>query len=235
MLSAVLGTALYAGGHIEEVVEDIVIAPKAAKVHSANLKIGTLGVGVDYIVPLKQNLQARVNINGFKYEDDDNEIEGIVYDSDLTLFTAGVLVDYFISDDSRFHITAGAYYNGNKLEATAKPKDNGITIGDNTYFGTDNILKKIDIDVEFDEFAPYVGIGWSSRETTSGWSFIADLGVMYQGKGDVTLTPEYGVAAIGPVKTLLDQNIKKEQLELQDAVDDYEYYPVIMVGATYRF
>ena len=56
----------------------------------------------------------------------------------------------------------------------------------------------------------------------------------HQGSPDVTLTPNYGtLTAI--LKTTLDNDIAKEQKDLQDELDDYKVYPVISFGVTYTF
>ena len=45
-------------------------------------------------------------------------------------------------------------------------------------------LDRLDADVEFNSFAPYLGIGWASGTPgTAGFIFSADLGVLYQGSG----------------------------------------------------
>ena len=193
------------------------------------LKAGTLGVGVDIGKKITGTTAVRLNVNGLGYSGKES-IEGVDYDADLTLFTAGALLDYYPSMDSSFRVTAGAYYNGNEVSGTATlTPGKTITIGDNTYDSA--TIGSADMKMDFDPIAPYVGIGWSSY-TDSGWSFVLDVGIMYHGKANVDLNVDIKDAALA---NQINDDVEKEKKEIIDKMHDYQIYPVVMIGATYRF
>lgn len=108
----------------------------------------------------------------------DVEVNDVKYDADLKLLTAGLLADYYPFANG-FRLTAGAYYNGNKLSG------NGHSTKD--YYGIDpNDYGYERASVEYKKFAPYVGFGYQTNDDDSNWIFTADLGVMYQGKAKVS-------------------------------------------------
>jgi hypothetical protein len=86
--------------------------------------------------------------------------------------------------------------------------------------------------VDFDDIAPYVGIGW---DTTFGkdncFGLVFELGVLYQGSPDVNLVSS-GPIASDPT---FQAELAKETAALQDDLDEYKFYPVVAVGLSYRF
>lgn len=193
------------------------------------LKVGTLGVGADISKKITDTTAVRLNVNGLGYSGEET-VEGIDYDADLTLFTAGVLLDYYPSLDSSFRVTAGAYYNGNEVSGKATlTAGESITIGDTTYDSSE--IGSANMKMDFDAIAPYIGIGWSSY-TDSGWSFALDVGIMYHGEANVDLNVDIKDATLA---NQIRDDVEKEKQEIIDKVHDYKIYPVVMIGATYRF
>ncbi len=235
-LITLLSINVYAGGDITppEIDVDVPVNPPMESLkYGVAFKLGTLGAGLDVSIPLKDKINLRFNLNGGTYDDDTTE-GGINYAYDLDLLTVGLLLDYYPMEASEFRVTGGVYYNGNEAELCAKPGAGGIKIGNNPIAYTATELGSLHGDVEFDEIAPYIGIGWGNAVKKGGWSFNADVGIMYQGSPDVTLTPNYGTLSAGK-KTTLDNDIAQELKDLQDDLDDYKVYPVVSFGATYTF
>jgi len=239
-LITLLSINAYAGGDIIPpiVVPVVPVVPVIVPVdtvdYALGLKIGTLGVGLDLSVPINNQFNVRLNLNGASYSDNSTE-DGIDYEYDLDLLTAGVLLDYYPMEGSEFRVTGGVYYNGTELEMCGKPDaTTGITIGNINYNATQ--IGSLNAKVEFDEIAPYVGIGWGNSVKKGGWSFSADVGLMYQGEPEVTLTPIYGPAITNAsLQAPIDAEVVREEAELQDTLNDYKIYPVISVGITYTF
>jgi len=237
-LITLLSINAYAGGDITPPVIDVVVPDVVVPVtntvdYALGLKIGTLGVGLDLSIPINNQFNVRLNLNGASYSDNSTE-EGIDYEYDLDLLTAGVLLDYYPMENSEFRVTGGVYYNGNELELCGKPDATGITIGNITYNA--NQVGSLNGKVEFDEIAPYVGIGWGNAVKKGGWSFSADVGLMYQGEPEVTLTPVYGpLITNAGLQAPIDAEVVREEAELQNELNDYKIYPVISVGVTYTF
>jgi len=200
-----------------------VLAQEAA----VGVKLGTPGVGVEVSTPIVGQLNGRLGINYFSYEDTQN-VTDIDYDIDARLLTVSALLDWHpLNNGLRF--SAGLFYNGN--EATVKSKDTGaVDIGNQTFNLTPG--DRLTGDIDFNRLAPYLGIGWGQYFGQKGhWSVLFDLGVMFQGSANVDLTAE-GVLAGNP---LLNSALQQEEDDLQDKADDYQYYPVIALGVSYRF
>lgn len=182
------------------------------------VKLGTLGPGVEIGIPFTPNICARLGLNYFTYSYDTTQ-EGIEYDADLTLFSIGALIDWHPTGGI-FRVSGGFIYNGNEVEGKA---EGDIEIGDNEY--TDIEVKAT---VDFDEFSPYVGIGWdTSFGAEKQWGFICDLGIIYHGE------PNVKIKATG---TGIDpDDVEQEEEELEDNIEDFKWYPVITLGLIYRF
>jgi len=242
-LSTLMSTALLAGGSIAPVEvepvsvpdEPMVEAVASDRLYNVALSAGTLGVGVHVATPIDENFQLRINANGGSYSDSTTE-DGIDYDADLTLANVGLLVDYFPWQDLGFHLSAGAYYNGNKVEATATPTAGGeIEVGKYGTFKTDDLVH-LNAKVDWDKFAPYVGLGWGNDSRTEGWGFSIDLGVLI---GTPKETISYEISDTITSTEYTEQTIKEAindyETELDDTLSDYNVYPVVTVGFTYTF
>lgn len=68
-------------------------------------------------------------------------------------------------------------------------------------------------------------MGWGGG-AGSGWSFFADLGVLFQGE------PEVSYRATGAVAQV---DIEREKRQIEDDLDEYKLFPVLSVGVAYRF
>jgi len=220
----IVSSSLYAGGNI---IEDTNTMPS----YTVGFKVGTLGAGVDISTPLRHDLYLRLNINGAKLNIDDTD-EGIIYDTTVDLFTAGVLLDYYPFADETLHITGGAYYYANKAKADGVPTAPRYDVGNNTY--TKEQIGTLSGSVEFLKFAPYIGFGYGGRSSATGWSFAIDVGLMYHGDGDLSLDINRGTISDADFLQL-QNDIEIERIDMQNDVRDMPFYPVLMVGATYNF
>ncbi len=223
--SILIATSAYAGG-TKDIVEPVcvVIEVPQESYYNVALKVGTLGVGVDFSMPITDYLNARLNINGFSYSDTMTE-NGIDYSATATLLTAGLLLDYYPMASNAFRVSAGVYYNGNQLEGDAELAS-GITIKGNPY--TSAQIGSLAIETKLNEVAPYIGIGWGNKGSEKGWGFSVDVGAMYHG--------EVGIDATLATSSLTVENdVEAERLSLENDMSDYSFYPVIMLGVTYTF
>lgn len=241
-LSALAAAALvsfgYAGGDIAPMEPEVVVeAPSSASgglfsQWNVGLKGGTLGLGVDVSTPLSEKLGVRFNLNGLKYGMDE-EIDDVDYDGDLELLTAGLLLDYY-PFSSTFRISAGVYYNDNIFKGSARPTAGStVDINDIPYDATE--VGQLDAEITFNKFSPYVGIGWGNDTFAKGWSFSFDLGVMYHGTPEADLVATRGSAVDDATFAIIEANVAAEEESLQDEIDSYRFYPVVMVGVNYRF
>jgi hypothetical protein len=199
-------------------------------------KAGTLGLGAELTVGLGRQWSSRFGVNGFNYSER-REASDIEYDAEARLRTADALLD-FHPGGRGFRLTAGAVWNGTKVEGSSLPPASGFyNIGG--VLVPVALLGTLDAEADFDPFAPYVGIGWGNALGANkkvGFSF--DIGAIFQGQANVELTPV--IAPGSPLNTPIAREalqilIEREEREMEDDVADYEVYPVVSIGVTYRF
>lgn len=198
-----------------------------AKEISVNLKAGTSGIGVEGEYSLNEYLGVRLGTNYFEYSYDGTN-DDVKYNFDLGLKTVSALVDLHPFKGS-FRLSAGAFYNWNKLDATATSSAT-YDIGNSTYTGAE--LGTLKGNIDFNKIAPYFGLGWdTSFGKESGWGVVIDAGALFQG------TPKASLSADGPISTdpTFQQNLALEEKNLQDDLDSYKVYPIISLGVSYRF
>ncbi|MEA1953449.1 MAG: hypothetical protein U9O24_03570 [Campylobacterota bacterium] len=251
---AMMGSNLYAGKNaapVDAVVAeipqvDVIVEDTSYGINSlytAGFKVGTLGLGAELSVPLGESFSVRASVNGFTYSKDDvyeDDGDEIAYDASVDLLTVGLLLDYYPIESSQFRLTAGAYYNGNGLDAILEPTNGVYDINGVSYDAGD--IGSLNADIEFDKVAPYVGIGWGNKGTEAGWGFSIDVGAMYHGEGqlnaDVTRGADIPTDNGGVNDQLFEDivaDVETKRVDAEDDMSDYQWYPVIMVGVTYTF
>ncbi|NOQ30432.1 MAG: hypothetical protein GQ570_04820 [Helicobacteraceae bacterium] len=198
--------------------------------YSIAVKAGSIGGGLEVTTPILESLNLRVGLTGFNYSTNKKE-QDIEYDMKLDLLMFNLMADYYPFESSQFRLSGGAMYNNNTLKMTGKPSAAGFEINGVTYTSAD--VSNIDAEVDFNKFAPYLGIGWGDAVKKAGWNFTTDLGVMFQGapNSDVTTT----TTLTGAAKVQLDANVAAEKTKLDNDLGAFQYYPVFTVGVSYRF
>lgn len=208
------------------------LLPGSAYAAGITADLGTTGLGVHLVTPLRQNLNARVGVNYFSYSYDISTTN-IDYEADLDLRTADFLLDYF-PRGNRFRITAGLIYNGNKIDVVGRPNATGTYIINGVAYDASD-AGRLDGDVDFRRAAPYLGIGWGNGAVEEkGWRFSADLGVMFHGSPSTSLAMS-GCTAPAATCAALAQDLEVERRDLQEEIDEYEYFPVVRIGLSYWF
>lgn len=194
--------------------------------------VGTTGVGFHLVVPVHERINARFGFNSFSHSMDESTNDAS-YDVDVKLRTFDALVDYYPTS-SQFRLTGGIVYNDSKVSAKARPgAGSSYTFNGNTYSSAQ--VGDVGGNIDFNKVAPYVGIGWGNAIAEGkGWGFTADAGVIFQGSPSASLSSSNctaGAAVCGQ----LASDLAAENASLNDDVNDFRYYPVIRVGATYKF
>jgi hypothetical protein len=191
-------------------------------------KIGTLGYGIEGTTGLAEKVNLRFGYNGLSSDlirDYDYEMNGTTakFDTKASLETFSLLADWH-AFGAAFRFTGGFMYNNNKFEGSA-PLGN-YDIGGTIY----NV--GLDAKVEgSNNVSPYFGVGWGNGvQQGKRWVLSADLGLLFQGSPDVTLTPTgSGAALVDPA------DIAREEKDLEDDLKPFRVYPVASIGATYHF
>lgn len=193
--------------------------------------IGTTGLGLHLNLPVSNQLGARIGVNGLNYSDD-VRTTNVEYDARLKLRTLEALLDYYPMAGS-FRVTGGVVYNDSRLTGTGTPRAGGSYRFNGTTYPAAT-AGELEARVDFRKFAPYLGIGFGKAPKESGWSFSADLGVLFQGSPDTTLRSR-GCTAPAPLCTALAADLEAERREFEDDVEDYKAFPVLRVGVSYAF
>jgi len=197
------------------------------------LKVGTLGIGFDVSRMVTEQIAIRGNINGFSYNRA-SDLSNITYNATLNLLTIGALADYYPYENN-FRFTGGVYYNNNKLDGVVTPAvTESIKVGDKTYTGAN--IGKLQTGINFNHVAPYIGLGWGNKSTTSsGWGFTLDIGALYQGSPKVSANATINSTTPKILKDEITTNVEKERQQIESDVSKYTWYPVIMIGINYNF
>lgn len=197
---------------------------------AATVDLGTTGLGLHFTTPLAARLNGRIGVNvaNYSYDGDTSDMD---YDFKLKLKTADALLDYY-PFDGVFRVTGGVVYNGNKIDARAKPSGGTYTVNGRAYpaSAVGDLSGKID----FRKAAPYLGIGWGNAVKAQGWSVGVDLGVSFQGSPKTQLASN-NCTAPALICGQLARDVAAENADLAEEVKDFKLYPVIRVGLSYRF
>lgn len=217
-----------------KIVSILLAAFAAGSVHAAelatSLDLGTTGLGLHLSTPLSSKLNARVGLNAANYSYDGNTSD-MDYDFKLKLKTVDALLDYH-PFDGVFRITGGVVYNGNKIDARAKPNGGTYTVNGRAYDAS--LVGDLSGKIDFRKAAPYLGIGWGNAVKAQGWSVGADLGVTFQGSPKTQLASN-NCTAPALLCQQLASDVAVENADLAEEVKDFKLYPVIRVGISYRF
>jgi hypothetical protein len=219
LLSLVLGTSFSIAAHANDV----------------GISAGTTGLGLHLSVPVQSNLNMRFGVNALNHSYSDTA-SNVDYDFKLKLQTIEALLDWF-PGSSQFRLTGGLAYNGNEIEAKAKPNSAArYTFNGVSYRASD--VGSVNGTIDFNKAAPYLGVGWGNAASSEkGWGFSSDLGILFQGKPSATLTAVCGPTAVSAAGgcTALQSNVASEQARLNDEMNNLKYYPVARIAVTYKF
>ena len=196
----------------------------------ASAKIGTLGYGVEVSVPVIQDkLNVRAGFNTFSYDYEEKEGDtDLTYKGDLSLQSFPVLIDWHPFNGG-FRLSTGLIINNNEITASAECTTTTCEFG-NEQINKD-ILGTTRLAVDLGGTQPYLGLGFGNAVSSDDrLSFVFDLGVVFQDVA-VSLTTSDACQANAQCK----DEAQREEAELQDDVKDFDMYPVIAFGLSYKF
>jgi len=187
------------------------------------IKGGLLGYGPEVTAGLSEHFNVRLGQNTYSYKTEVEETD-ITYDGELDWKSTALLLDWHPFAGT-FRLTAGLVSNRNAIRLTATPTSNQ-TIGGTTY--TPAQIGTLSGDVTFDKRVPYFGLGWGNavgKGFPLGVNF--EIGVLKQGSPKVNLSSS---------NTAVSQSdLDAEAREAEEDMSEYDTYPVIALGLSYRF
>ncbi len=195
-------------------------------------KGGTLGLGGGVGVGVTDSIRLRAGYTTYKYSKDKSESD-VDYHGDMTVGGGEAMVDWHPFNGT-FRLTGGLTFNRNKATLDAKPTGGTYTLNDVTYTAAE--IGALDGNVSFQSTAPYFGVGWGDVVDKAGnFSFIADIGVLFQGSPDVKLNATCGTGVDAATCAEIQSNTAAEEKILSDDLSSLKYWPVISLGVAYRF
>lgn len=190
-------------------------------------QVGTEGFGIGYGHVLGSMVNARAEFNGFALSHGFNA-GGLHYDATLTVYHAGLYADFFPAPRLLpLRLTAGVLIGGDNADATAQSMSGTYRINGQTY---SSLGQEIHAKANYSALRPYIGLGLGhSPRATKGWGLFFDAGVAF-GRPHVDFdVPPAIVAEAG------ESNVDTEEQQLRNKVERYRIYPIVKLGATYRF
>ncbi|WP_319548790.1 hypothetical protein [Desulfogranum marinum] len=205
------------------------------------VKAGTLGIGAEVDLGLNEILHLRGGANYLQFSFD-STVSNIDYEMEPEFKNASLLLDVYPFSGS-FRITGGVFINNNEIALTGSPREEfwGDSTIPSNYSSVVDPLKdsiKLNGTVEFNTFAPYVGIGWNSNvEQERGWGVSFEMGVLFQGAPTVS---SLTLAAAPPLDAYTDnpiilQALEHEKKAIEEDLDNFQYYPVASLMFHYTF
>ena len=210
---------------------------------AASLDLGNTGVGLTLVGGFTPAINGRLGFRGYDF---DAEIEGeasgsggseLDYKGDFKLRGLFGLLDYYPLEGRRFHLTTGAMFNRSDVELEARCRDpSGCEVGGVVIVPGVGIpgvtVNSITADVDFDDVAGYLGLGWGNPlADQTGWSFRLEAGAVFLGEPGIELSTTGTCQSNADCRRALEQ----EEAELEEDAKDYEIYPVVNLGVSYRF
>jgi hypothetical protein len=186
-------------------------------------KISTLGYGADVAYPVTESIDARLGINKFNYSVNQSS-NGTNFSGKLNLESLTALADWHPWMGS-FRVSGGLMYNNNKFSMSAVPAGGNVSVGGVVYTAAQ--AGTVSSTVDFAKVVPYLGIGWGSAPKDTGFSFASDIGVMFQGK------PRSSITATGTAVSAA--SLAQANADLNGALNNFRYYPVVSIGIGYTF
>lgn len=188
-------------------------------------KVGTLGLGADLTLRVSDvvNLRGTGSYLDFSHSGDLSDVD---YDIDMDYRIIGALLDIHPFKNN-FRISGGVLHTDNKIALSGRP-DESVTIGNHEY--PPEAVGTLSGDVTFDDVSPYAGIGFGNAVAASSWSFVFDLGVVFQSY-DVALSADGPVAQV----PRFQQDLREEEQDIEDDLNAWKIYPVLSFGIGYRF
>jgi hypothetical protein len=190
----------------------------AAQAGGAGLRIGTTGIGGDLGWEMAPTLGGRVGLSAGSYSNDIHT-DDVNYNAKLKLGNLNAFLDW--SPLGPFRISAGLIANNNKVDVNGTSN----SIPGVSYSGTVKPEHSV---------APYLGIGYGNV-WTKGVNFYFDLGVMFQGSPNASLSVNCGAATGTPECTRAQTQAAAEEQKLEDKMKNFKYFPVANIGITIGF
>ncbi|CAB3748274.1 hypothetical protein [Paraburkholderia solisilvae] len=188
--------------------------------------IGSDGIGAGYGFSPNTYVTVRGEVSGFSFSHSFSAGD-LNYDATVKLIHGALYADFFpIPTVVPMHLTAGLIIGGDELDGDATPVGGTYTINGQTVSANG---ESIHASAKYPTVRPYLGFGFGHHLGAKGFSVAFDAGVAF-GRPRVSFDVPADIAAQAG-----QENVAAEERNLQDKADDFRFYPIVKVAATYRF
>lgn len=208
---------------------------------SVSAEVGTLGYGANIGWSLNDKVELQAgwaggDVSDIKDNFDVNDIEYDITDSDFSNPYLGVQIR---PAANWFTMGAGIIVPDNDIDVEARGEDDIFEIDDVSYDA--NQLGTLAGTVEHrNDLAPYLTVGFRPN-ISDRWGVFGEIGAAYMGKTDATVRAvgdgaervEYEDGEVTRTRSREEvAQIAERELEDDDLL---EWFPIVKLGATYRF
>jgi hypothetical protein len=188
-----------------------------------------LGVEVAFLMPKSGDVQignAGIGLYPFKYTLSDIGTSNSVttnHNGILSLVRLETLA-YWHWVEGSFHLS-GLAHSDNNLATITQSSSGAFTTGTNAH--TVVPRQSVNATIDFNKVVPNAGTGWGRTTKNSGRTFTNDIGIMFQGSPNTSVTPNFtGVAAA---------DINQTNSDLNNSLNNFKVYPFLSIGVGYTF
>ncbi|WP_367110046.1 hypothetical protein [uncultured Psychrobacter sp.] len=213
---------------------------------AVSAEIGTLGYGANVAWSINETTELQAGWAGGDVSDlkDNFDVDDIEYDIDDADFSNPYIGVQLRPAANWFTVGAGIIVPDNDFDVTAKADGNVFEIDDISYTAADvgNLSGTLE---HRNKLAPYLTVGFRPN-ISNNWGVFGEIGAAYMGRTDAT------VNAVGDDNDFVgyidgttdvdraNSDVTRQEVaqraeqELEDK-DWLEWFPIVKVGATYRF
>jgi hypothetical protein len=210
----------------------IVVSAAAARLDAEGVglavRAGSTGLGAEVTVGLAGPLSLRVGGSWLELNREFTR-SGITFDGRARVAFGTAILD-LRPGRGAFRISVGAFYNGTRAVGDSV---GGTIVLDGVPYDT-RLVGTVHGEARGRDLAPYAGIGWGDAlRGRSRIGFVADVGVVYWGRPNVSLVAVPANPALVPPGFYDDLEVERKKIE--DDVSKYRFFPVVSLGLAFRF
>ncbi|WP_299184812.1 hypothetical protein [uncultured Psychrobacter sp.] len=197
---------------------------------AVSAEVGTLGYGANVAWSMNDKTELQAGWAGGDVADlfgGDFDVDDVNYDVDAD-FSNPYMGVQLRPAGNWFTMGAGVIVPDNDIDVRANAEDGNFRIDDEDYDADE--VGTLEGTIEHrNQLAPYATIGFRPN-ITNNWGVFGELGAAYMGKTDATVR----AAGNGTNPDTAATAAAAAERELEDK-DYLEWFPIVKVGATYRF
>jgi hypothetical protein len=207
--------------------------------------VSSLGIGVDFGVPVMKHANLRVAFHGFGLSHDFDD-EGLTVAAKLKMRSFVTQLDWYPFNGG-FHVSPGLMlYNGIQIDAKmSAPVNHTFLRGNETLVSNASNPLRGDATIKFKTIAPTIALGWGNlipRTTARRWSIPFEFGLAYT--RSPTGTMSISGTACRPngtncrdlaVDPGLQGDVAKQESDMNHDLTPFKIFPILSVVFSYRF